>query len=345
MGLLYKTRVKLASFNVSIQVLSIFTVFNSSSVVAAPSILLDRLEASVNASLILTSDIRKYREIVKLRTQLDPLFAGTPLAAKGANATDSEIIEFLINERLVSQEYPKSSAEIAQEIASIESSNHLSHAGLKEALSREGYKYTDYEDLIGTSSSKREALDREIRPKVQASISDDDIKNYFYNKMPRNNAAHRAYHIQIISISLADYKSPAAANSVMLDALKSIQAGESFDEAASRMNPDSGTPNGDLGVLTEDKMSPMFLEQVKKLQIGKVSGVFGGKTGNLYLLKLLDIKSSESEHFDKVKEEIRGQLMAAEFQHQMNLWLERKKQKAFIHRAGVSYAKEVPLVP
>ncbi len=311
--------------------------------------LVEQVEASVNSLPILTSDIRKFREIARLRAQLDPLFSGTPVATQGATASTSDIIEFLINERLITQQYPKSDSEVEQEINSIQATNHLTRAGLREALSREGFKFPDYFELIRDSSSKRDLIDRDIRTKV--SISDDDVKNYFYNHMTQSTVAPRAYHIQIISVSLANYKTPAAANQVAADALKSVQSGEAFEEVAKRVSDDPSAPSGgDLGILTEDQMSSVIRDQIKILQIGKISGVLGGpfpsersakNSNRFYFLKLVDIKSNESERFDKMKEEIRNQLASSEYQHQISLWLERQRQSAFIHRIGEASTNEI----
>jgi peptidyl-prolyl cis-trans isomerase SurA len=321
----------------------------------------DRLEASVNSSIILLSDVQKFREIVRLRSQLDPLFAGTPVASKGAQASNAEIVEFLINERLITQQYPKTDTEVEQEINSIQTNNRLTRNSLKEALTHEGYKFADYFELIRDSSSKRDLIDRDIRTKV--SISEDDIKNYFYNNMSRTENSPRAYHIKIISVSLSSYKTPSAAQKVATDALKSIQSGEEFEEVARRVSDDhTAETGGDLGTLTEDQMSPQIRDQIKKLQIGKVSEVLGGPAGapakpakntkgskttkaegRYYILKLADIKSVESERYEKVKEEIRSQLASAEYQHQISLWLERQRQAAFIHKAGDPSTKGLPV--
>ena len=44
--------------------------------------------------------------------------------------------------------------EVEKEINSIQTNNHLSRSDLKEALSREGFKFNDYFELIRNSSSK-----------------------------------------------------------------------------------------------------------------------------------------------------------------------------------------------
>jgi len=306
---------------------------------------LDRLEASVNASIILLSDVQKFRDVVKLRSQLDPLFSGTPLASKGASVSEKEVVDFLINEKLITQQYPKTDSEIELEINSIQTNNHLDRSGLKSALEREGFKFNDYFELIRGSSSKRELIDRDIRTKV--IISDDDIKNYFYNHYARNTAVPRAYELKIISISNSSFKTPAAAKQAANDALKSIRSGEPFEEVAKRVSDGpTASSGGDLGIMTEDQMSKEIREQIKTLQIGQVSDIFAGSQNNrFYLLKLVSVRSSENDRLEKMKDEIRSHLTANEYQHQINLWLERQRQTAFVHRAGEFSVKELPSVP
>ncbi len=309
------------------------------------SVVLDRLEASVNSTLILLSDVKKFRNITKLRAQLDPLFSGTSIAAQGATATEKEIVNFLINEALISQQFPKTDSEVEQEINSIQNNNQLDRTALKAALGHEGFKYSDYFELIRNSSSKRDLIDRDIRTKV--SISDDDIKNSFFNHYAKNTSIPRAFHIKMISISTASYKTISAASERASEALREIRAGEAFEEIAKRISDDSSASSGgDLGTLTEDQISATIREQVKKLKVGEVSTVLGGVSlGRYYILKLIDIKSSETDHLDKVKEEIRTRLAAEEYQHQINLWLDRQKQSAFIHQAGEPSIKELPTTP
>jgi peptidyl-prolyl cis-trans isomerase SurA len=305
---------------------------------------LDRLEASINSSLILLSDIKRFRDGVRLRAQLDPLFSGTSLASKGEKATQDEITEFLVNERLIAQQFPVADAEVEQEINSIQSGNRLDRTTLKAALAEQGFKFDDYFELIRTSASKRNLIDRDIRTKV--NITKDDIKNYFYNHYARNTSAPRAYHLQLITIAVKSYKSPAAANGTATQALRDIKAGESFTEVAKRLNDDgTGPSGGDMGVLAEDQISPVLLEQVKKLQIGQVSGVFGSATtGRFQILKLVDVKSDENDRLARMGDEIRNQLAAAEYQHQISLWLDRQRQSAFIHKAGEPLVKGLPIL-
>ena len=46
-----------------------------------------------------------------------------------------------------------------------------------------------------------------------------------------------------------------------------------------------------------------------------------------------------------MKDEIRSQLSAGEYQHQIQLWLDRQRQGSFIHRRGESYVAGLPHAP
>ena len=306
----------------------------------ANRLLINRLEAAVNATVILRSELPKFRETARLRQQLDPLFSGTPMATKGAAATDDEIVEFLINEKIIAQQFPIGDTEVEQEINSIQANNRLDRAALKQALSDQGFKFPDYFELIRISISKRTLIDREIRAKV--SISDDDVKNYFYNHYSKNTPVPRSFRLEAITIPIADYKNATAAYDVANRAKKALEDGESFEEVAKRFNSDGSV--GDLGVLSEDQMNPMIREEAKKLKIGEHSGIFGGPAAHVYMiLKLASLTTGSNEQLEKMKEEIRAQLATTEYQHQISLWIERQKQSSFIHRAGESTTKELPV--
>lgn len=299
---------------------------------AAP-ILIDRLEASVNSALILLSDVREFRATAKLRQQLDPLFAETAVASRGAAATPQEIVEFLIDERLITQAFPVADADVETQINQIQSNNRIDRAQLKSALAEQGFSFDDYFELIRASTSKRNLIDRDIRTKV--TISDDDVRNYFYNKYARSSSAPNAYHVAIISVSSRNYKTPAAAREVAARAANDLKAGDSFEEVAKRFSDGpTASSGGDLGTVPDDQLSGAIREQVRKLKVGQVSEIFGTPQTGYSIIRLIDVKTADNERLEKMKNEIRNQLTASEYQHQIGLWLERQRQNAFIHQAG-----------
>ena len=298
----------------------------------AQQILIDRLVASVNATIILQSDVKKFRETLRLRAQLDPLFSGTAVATKGAGALIADVVEFLVDETIIAQHFPVADSEVEQEINSIQVNNKIDRARLKAAINEQGFLFQDYFELIRISTSKRNLIDRDIRTKV--AISEDDVKNFFYNRYSKTSIVPLEYKLQIISVSIINYKTSTAAKDVIERAKAALRGGESFEEVAKRYSDHfSSSSGGELGTLTEDQMSLVIREEVKKLKIGEVSPIFGGLSSRAYyIVKLVDVKSSEPSKIEKMKYEIRNQLTASEYQHQISLWLERQRQVSFIHK-------------
>ncbi len=297
---------------------------------ASELVTLNRLVAYVNTQPILQTDLEHYKKTLGLRSQIDPLYSHSALAEKGKAASSEEIINSIINDRLISKEFPKADSEVEQEINTIQNTNHISRQSLIDALRREGYDFADYFELIRDSASKKELISREIQTKI--SISDDDIKNYYLNQLPKHNMSHRAFHIGIISISPKNYKSPQAALKIAQDTLKRLKSGSPFEETAKSISDDpTASLGGDLGFLNDDQINPAIKAELKDLKIGQISEIFDDPSGRHFILKLYDIRSTETEQMEKMKDEIRGKLMAKEYEQQVGLWVERKRQSAVIH--------------
>ncbi len=294
---------------------------------------LERIEASVNQGLVLTSDVQKFRKTWELRKQLDPLFMDSRLQALGPQADAKWIVDFLIEEKIILQQFPASDAQVEQEIQSIQANNKIDRSELKQALLQQGFQFDDYFEMIRTGVSKRNLLDTEIRSKV--TITDDDIRNYFYNKFVKDSSSPKQFKASIITAQTSNYASPAAARAALEQVAKDIRQGEAFDSAAKRVSDDAtASEGGSLGSLSEEDLSPLFKDTLKKLQLGQVSEVLADGKDRYLLLKLDDVSTGDNSRLQKMKEEIRGQLASQEFQNQIRLWIERSKQSTFIHRAS-----------
>jgi hypothetical protein len=55
----------------------------------------------VNTQPILQSDVEKYLKTLRLRSQIDPLYAHSAFAKKGKAAAQGEFIAAIINDRLI----------------------------------------------------------------------------------------------------------------------------------------------------------------------------------------------------------------------------------------------------
>ena len=298
---------------------SFFVLFVSFSTFAEP-VIIEKLAASVNNQIVLLSDVTRFRKNIALRSQLDPLFATSKMNKK--DPSDKEIIDFLVEESLISQEFPLTDEEVEQEINTIQANNRINREQLKQAIGAQGFSFKDYFELIRIGASKRNLLDREIRTKV--SITDDDVKNYFISKYQKSVGTSYTYKVRWI------YSSSQKPIDIALSEIKLKKS--SFSEAAKKYSEDatSAASGGLLGELSENQLSPLIKKHIKQVKLGEVSPVLGNvKTGFLIFMvenRFDSIDAGLKQHAD----DIRNILTNQEFSKQIGFWIERKKQSAFV---------------
>jgi parvulin-like peptidyl-prolyl isomerase len=285
---------------------------------------IERVEAAVNNQVVLMSDIARFRKTIPLRAQLDPLFVGTPLAQEGAKASDKSILEFLIDERIILQQFPMTDAEVETEVNSIQANNHITRDQLKQAIAAQGFSFDDYFRLIRVGAAKRNLIDREIRTKV--SIADEDVRNYYYNTYAKGKPAPKAYQVEIVT-----QKSRAKIEA----ALRELKNGAAFADIAKKYSDDdSANSGGELGVLTEEQMNKGIRKELGKLRVGETSDILGNAKTKYFFLRLASVHAAEDQRLKQVSDQIRAKLAGGEYQRQLQLWLERQRQVAYIRRAG-----------
>jgi parvulin-like peptidyl-prolyl isomerase len=298
---------------------------------SSSGILIDRVEAIVNKSAIYRSDIKKFRSLTSLRMKVDPLFANDLLSKK--TPTDAEIVDFLISEALILEKFPVTDPELEQEINAIQSNLHINREGLRSAISREGFQFEDYMQLMRASIAKRQLIDRDIRNK--AAVSDDELKTEYNRTRSGSKSFQGSIHLHLIKITKKNYKTTKFAKDMFDQALKDLSLGETFEEVAKKTSDDSSANNGgDLGFLSYQDMAPALQKEVQKILASKSTdknqlGKFEDSTG-FTILKISEIGKDVDSGFDKEKEMLRGKLLEGEFQHQIKLWIDRQKSLNYI---------------
>jgi len=291
----------------------------------------ERLEAAVNSEVVLSVDIQKFKQTTDLRSQIDPLFANTPFSSRAKTASNTEIRDFLVDEKLILQQFPVTDGEVEQEINSIQGTNSISRDDLKSALKTQGFAFEDYYELIRVGASKRNLIDRDIRSK--AVVSDEDIKNFYFNHYSKKSSAPVSYHIKLISINLSSFKKPEEAKKFADSAIKAVKSGDSFEDVAKRFSDDpSAKEGGDLGFIDEAQVNPIFRKTLASLQIGGSSDLLGDIKTGFFITKLVDKRFEQDRQFEKAKEEIRSKLSTVEYQRQIQIWLDRQRSQAYIYR-------------
>lgn len=280
---------------------------------------IDRTVALVNADVVLQSDVRDFKKNQAIRREIDP-FAGL-VGLPGDNT--KEIIDYLVQERIILQKFPAQPEEIEEEINAVQRNNKIDRERLKEVLASQGVLFDLYQKLMAVSVSKRKLVDRELRP--LAAVSDEDVRNFYYTD-PSFQARRKEQKL-VLSYTLEQLLLPSAELSEL--ASKRLKAGEDFDTVASDLSA-RGAESSKLGTISEENMNSRIKEAVQGLKVGESTKPIS--TGGGYMiLRILEVGAPKDTTFEREKERIRGMIFQKRLLDQLKVWLERQKVESYIH--------------
>lgn len=297
---------------------------------ADTSKVVDRVEAIVNKKAIYKSDVKKFKTLTPLRAKIDPIFSNDPIAKK--TPSETEVIDFLVTEMIILEKFPVSEAEVEQEITSIQNNLHIDRDSLRTAITREGFSFEDYQNLMKVSIAKRQLIDREIRNK--AVVSDDELKAEYNRSRSGSKNFAGSFHLYLIKVTKKNYKTVKNAKDLYEQALKELGESKAFEEVAKKVSDDSSASSGgDLGFLSYQDMTPALQKEVQKILSSKNAEKEVGKfedASGFTILKIAEVSKDVDSGFDKEKEMLRGKLLEGEFRHQIQLWIDRQKSLNYI---------------
>ncbi len=283
---------------------------------------IDRTAVLVNGDVVLHSDLSGFAKNFAIRREIDPFVALESFSAQSAGK-EKEVLDYLIQERLVLQKYPASDDEVEEEINAVQRNNHIDREHLKEVLKGQGVKFEDYRRLMGVSISKRKLIEKDLRP--LAAISDEDVKNFYYTDS--SFQARRKENKLVLSYTLQQMLIPS--QSLAETAQKRMKAGEDFDSLAAELSP-RGVESSRLGTISEENMSPQILSAIQGLKVGESSKTIS--TGSAYMiLRILEIGAPKDPVYEKERERIRNELFQKALVNQLHLWTERERISSFVH--------------
>ncbi|HEY8280181.1 MAG TPA: peptidyl-prolyl cis-trans isomerase [Bdellovibrionota bacterium] len=282
---------------------------------------IDRTAVLVNGDVILRSDLRAFGKNFQLRREIDPFVSLMGLGGPGAK--EKEILDYLVQERMVLQKFAPTDEEIEEEVNAVQRNNRIDRDHLKEVLKSQGVKFEDYRRLMGVSVSKRKLIDKDLR--LLAAISDEDVKNYYYTDSVYS--ARRKQQKLVLSYTLQQMLLPSS--NVTETAQKRLKGGEDFDSVAAEL-AGRGVESSRLGTISEENMNPKIKDAIQGLRVGESTKAVSAGSGYM-ILRILEIGAPKDPVFEKERERIRNELFQKALVSQLKLWTEREKASSYIH--------------
>lgn len=280
----------------------------------------DRTAVLVNGDVVLKSDITSFKKTFSLRREIDP-FVG--LTGFSSDAKEKEVVDYLIQEKLVQQKHAATEDEVEEEINAVQRNNRIDREHLKEVLKSQGVKFEDYKRVMGVSVSKRKLIEKELRP--LAAISDEDVKNYYYTDA--SFQSRRKDSKLVLSYTLQQMLMPTAALAETV--VKRLRAGEDFDSVASDLAA-KGVESSRLGTISEENMNQLIKTAVQGLKVGDSTKAISTGAGYM-VLRILEIGAPKDPVFEREREKIRNELFQKALTNQLRLWTERERASSYVH--------------
>jgi peptidyl-prolyl cis-trans isomerase SurA len=298
------------------------------SAVPHASILLDRVVAVVNKEVITWSELYKAMEF-EAATQIKNL--NEEERKRLFKENEVSFLENLVNMRLQLQEARNlgidvTQNEITETIDNIQKKYSMTQADFTESLKKEGMTLEEYKKRLSEQILINKLITHQIRNKIV--VSDAEVNGY----MEANKEIFRGsekYRLRQIFFKKPEGNiDKKTVEEKAAEVIKKLKDGEDFSALARIYSEDSSARlGGDLGFVNKDLLAKEFTEVLSGMNVGDYSTPFWTEKG-LHIIRL-DEKVS-AQNFDKVKEEVRKQLVEEHFSEKYRNWIKGMREKAYI---------------
>jgi peptidyl-prolyl cis-trans isomerase SurA len=293
--------------------------------------MIEKIVAVVNNEIITLTDINKFNIKLQKGGMIDDLLLFDHTTDELKNNRRLQL-DFLINEKVVDSEVKRLNLSVTierveQEIREIAKRNNVSRNEMLEALKGQGVSVADYQDFIKKRIERQSLIEGEISSKIR--ITDEDILGEYLRSTPQADKSSFEYtvaHILFLPSKGGQEAALQRANKV----LEKLKAGESFEVLAQQYSEDPGLSSGGLlGKFKSGEFSKELEDAVQGLKPGETSSIVRSRAG-FHIVKLLNKTLITDPNFEAAKEKIRAQLFEKAFKQQLALWLQQKKEEAFL---------------
>jgi len=263
----------------------------------------DRIVAVVNDEIITQKDLDDFSNFMRLQTQKEYL--------------KSELLEILIEDRLILQAALKENLEVLPERinARIESIKRSSRSmeDFENTLKNKGLSLSDLESKIKEQILMYDIIERKIRSKI--FVSPQEITNYFLDHPTEFIEPEKR---RILSLNIEDHN---LANKIK----EEFSNFKDFADIASEYS----LKIEDLGWLNKEQLRPEISEVIFKLKKGEISSILS-LDDRFHIFKVEEILEERRMSLKDCQEEIYNLIFEERMEIALEDWLKELKENSYI---------------
>ncbi|NJD92013.1 MAG: peptidylprolyl isomerase [Geobacter sp.] len=300
---------------------------------ASAAELISGIAAIVNDDIITIYEVnREYAAAL----QEEEKRTGQPLSKEAVNTLKKDIINALIDRKLIKQKIKElnivvSEEEVRQSIEDVKKQNKLSQEALASALLAQGLTFDQYRAQIKEQLERLRLMSQEVKSKIQ--VGEKEVRDYYdanlgqYTEEPTYRARHIFLKIDKQATNEEIKKIMLKAANVMAEAGSSAD----FAELAKKYSDDPGAAKdgGDLGTFKKGDMLPEIETAVLAMKPGEISELVTSSAG-FHIIKLEEKIAGKVKPFESVKGLIDDQLYRKKSEERFKQWAEDLRKSASI---------------
>lgn len=283
------------------------------------------MAARVNGEVILWGQVDAEIERTAAQFGMD---TKNPAFEKQRAELTKAVIDQLVAQRLVMQEAQKrnlvaTTRDVDERLAAIKRqfpddatfNKRLAQAGLTVGAVRELIKIQISQRRVAEAVAKADVTEQEVRQQF-------DSKRETYGKPAQIKVSHILFRV-------ADKSQEAVAHAKAKIVQARLADGAKFEDVARQYSEDPGSAErgGDLGFVGKGTLVKEFEDVAWTLKPGQTSGLVRTQFG-LHIIRVYEVRAAEPADYEKVKGEIREELLNTKRQKGFDAWLAEHKKAA-----------------
>jgi peptidyl-prolyl cis-trans isomerase SurA len=300
---------------------------------SAAAEIIERVVAKVNGQIITLSEFQSRQIAAAQGARVDAAEVGPFLRQNNARILQEAIDEILILQKAEDAGIQAPPQWIDESIDGIRKDNNItSDEQFQEALAREGLTLAELRKNIERGVVRRIIMEREIRPKIEATDSELRAE---YEKLKATEFTKPA------TVTLQEIVVDAEAGGAPLarEIVEKARAGEDFAALArAHSSAASRAHGGDIGQLNQGEINPDLEKVAFALPVGGVSDPLPVESG-YRIVKLAAKTSGSTTPYEAAKDRVHDRLMMARFEKAYEAYMQELRKNASVELR----VREVPL--